>query len=121
LLPLKEGVFLANETFLGTNYIRNHLPTKFKNWKILYAQDTYISDRKYWDDISKNPISLASSRGMDINVLSLDRERILINDDAYKTADLLDKNGFIPVPIKFRHGEIFAGGIHCSTLDLERE
>lgn len=121
LIPLKEGVFLANEKFLGTNYIVNNLPTKFKNWEIIYAQDTYQKDREYWDELSKNPIALASSRGMDINVLSLNRTDILINDDAYRTADLLYKNGFNPIPIKFRHGEIFAGGIHCSTLDLIRE
>lgn len=121
LLPLKEGVFLANEQFLGTDYIRNNLPTKFKNWKIIYAQDSYQEDRIYWDEITKNPISLASSRGMDINVLSLNRNEILINDDAFRTAELLYKNGFSPIPIKFRHGEIFAGGIHCSTLDIERE
>lgn len=121
LIPLKEGVFLANEQFLGTNYIINNLPTKFKNWKIIYAQDSYKEDRIYWDEITKNPISLASSRGMDINVLSLNRNEILINDDAFRTSELLYKNGFTPIPIKFRHGEIFAGGIHCSTLDIERE
>ena len=121
LLPLKEGVFLANEKFLGSNYIKDNLPEKFKNWTILYAQDTYEEDRKYWDELSKNPIALSSSRGMDINVLSLNRNEILINDDAVRTSDLLYKNGFTPVPIQFRHGEIFAGGIHCSTLDLDRE
>lgn len=121
LIPLKEGIFLVNEKFLGSNYIKNNLPDKFKNWKLLYAQDSYEEDRKYWDNLSKNPIALASSRGMDINVLSLNRKEILINDDALKTSDLLYKSGFEPIPIKFRHGEIFAGGIHCSTLDLERE
>lgn len=121
LIPLKEGVFLANEKFLGSNYIKDNLPEAFKNWKVIYAQDSYEEDRKYWDSISKNPIALASSRGMDINVLSLNRNEILINDDAVRTSELLYKNGFTPVPIRFRHGEIFAGGIHCSTLDLDRD
>jgi glycine amidinotransferase len=66
-------------------------------------------------------MALASSRGMDINVLSLDRNNVLIQHDATRTAELLYKNGFTPIPIQFRHGEIFAGGIHCSTLDLERD
>ena len=120
LIPLKEGVFLVNERFLNTDYIKSSLPEKFQNWTLIYAQDTYEEDRKYWDNISKNPIALASSRGMDINVLSLNRSEVLINDDAVRTADLLYKHYFQPIPIKFRHGEIFAGGIHCSTLDLER-
>ncbi len=121
LMPLKEGVFLVNEQFLNTNYIKNGLPEKFKNWEIIYAQDQYVEDKKYWDLVSKSEIALASSRGMDINVLSLDRNRVLIQEDAVRTAELLYKNKFEPVPIRFRHGEIFAGGIHCSTLDLERE
>ena len=121
LLPLKEGVFLANERFLNSNHILDQLPEEFKKWKIIYAQDQYQEDRKYWDEISKNQISLASSRGMDINILGLNRKEILINDDAVRTSDLLYKNGFEPIPIKFRHGEIFAGGIHCSTLDLDRD
>lgn len=121
LVPLKEGVFLANERFVKTNYIKNNLPEKFKSWDILYARDSYKKDRKYWEKVNKCPIALASSRGMDINVLSLDRKRIIIQDSAIKTIDLLDANGFEPIPIEFRHSELFAGGIHCSTLDVERE
>lgn len=121
LIPLKEGVFLANEIFLHSNKIKEELPSKFKNWEIIYAQDRHLDEKVYWDLASRSPMALASSRGMDINVLSLDRDKILIQDDANRTIDLLGKHGFTPIPIKFRHGEIFAGGIHCSTLDLDRE
>ena len=121
LMPLTEGVFLANEMFLKTDYIKNNLPKEFKSWKIIYARDKYMENKKYWEEINKCPIALASSRGMDINVLSIDRKKIIIQDSAVKTIDVLDKNGFEPIPIQFRHSELFAGGIHCSTLDLERE
>ena len=121
LIPLKEGVFLANEIFLHSNKIKEELPEKFKNWTIIYAQDKHINEKIYWDMTNSSPMALASSRGMDINVLSIDRNKILIQDDAYRTIELLDKNNFTPIPIRFRHGEIFAGGIHCSTLDLDRE
>lgn len=121
LMPLTEGVFLANEMFLKTNYIKDNLPEKFKNWKIIYARDQYMENKKYWEEINKCPIALASTRGMDINILSLDRKRIIIQDSAYKTIDVLADNGFEPIPIQFRHSELFAGGIHCSTLDLERD
>ena len=121
LVPLTEGVFLANEIFLKTNYIKDNLPKEFKSWKIIYARDQYMENKKYWEEVNKCPIALASTRGMDINILSLDRKKIIIQDSAIKTIDVLDKNGFEPIPVQFRHSELFAGGIHCSTLDLERD
>ena len=80
-----------------------------------------MENKKYWEEVNKCPIALASTRGMDINILSLDRKKIIIQDSAIKTIDVLDKNGFEPIPVQFRHSELFAGGIHCSTLDLERD
>ena len=66
-------------------------------------------------------IKLASSRGMDINVLSLDEKRVLVNRRAIGVIKTLEDNGFDAIPIDLDNGEIFAGGIHCSTLDLVRE
>lgn len=120
LLPLRPGVFLANEMFLRKGDIKSQLPRKFQNWDIIYAQDFYMEDRQYWNQLTKDKTLLASSRGMDVNVLSLNEKDILINHDAVRTQDELYKNGFNPIPIRFRHGEIFAGGLHCSTLDLKR-
>lgn len=66
-------------------------------------------------------IRLASSRGMDINVLSIDESRVLVNKRAVGVKDILSKNGFDVIEVELDYGEIFAGGIHCSTLDLVRE
>ena len=54
-------------------------------------------------------------------LLSLDESKILILKEAVKTQELLYKNGFEPIPVELDNGEIFAGGIHCSTLDISRE
>ena len=35
--------------------------------------------------------------------------------------NLMNKNGFDIVEVELENGEIFAGGIHCSTLELVRE
>jgi glycine amidinotransferase len=116
LICLKPGVFLVNPLYPN---IRDLLPSKFRNWTYLYPQDlTANIDVRGMTDID---IRLASSRGMDVNVLSIDESTVLVTDRAVGVADLLDKNGFNVIPIKLEHGEIFAGGIHCSTLDLVRE
>ncbi len=113
---LKPGVFLCDPKYMN---IRDLLSEKFKNWKFLYPNDlTQNIDVTGMTDID---IRLASSRGMDINVLSIDENNVVVYDRAVGVIDILEKNGFNVYPISFDNGEIFAGGIHCSTLDLVRE
>jgi len=112
---LDEGKFLVNPKYQNLKEI---MPEKFKKWDYIYPENT---TRKY----PKNRLSinalLASERGMDINVLSISPTQVLVSDDAIETIKILEKNKFEVIPIKLRHSEIFAGGIHCSTLDVERE
>lgn len=116
LICLRPGVFMVNPLYPN---IRDLLPAKFRNWTYLYPQDlTANIDVTGMTDID---IRLASSRGMDVNVLSIDEKTVITTDRAHGVNDLLDKNGFEVIPVKLEHGEIFAGGIHCSTLDLVRE
>jgi glycine amidinotransferase len=116
LICLRPGVFLVNPLYPN---IKDLLPSKFRNWTYLYPQDlTANIDVRGMTDID---IRLASSRGMDVNVLSVDENTVLVTDRAVGVADILDKNGFTVIPVKLEHGEIFAGGIHCSTLDLVRD
>lgn len=116
LICLRPGVFMVNPLYPN---IRDLLPAKFSNWTYLYPQDlTANIDVTGMTDID---LRLASSRGMDVNVLSVDENTVLVTDRAVGVADILDKNGFNVIPVKLEHGEIFAGGIHCSTLDLVRE
>lgn len=116
LICLKPGVFLANPNF---KKYQNQLPDKFKSWKFLYPKDlTTNIDVHGMTDID---IRLASSRGMDINVLSINENTVLVNKRAISVKDILSKNGFNVIEVQLDYGEIFAGGIHCSTLDLVRE
>lgn len=95
------------------------LPDKFKRWKFIIPEDLSQSlDVRGMTDID---IRLASTRGMDINVLSIDEKRVLVNRRAIGVIKALEQNGFEPILVDLDNGEIFAGGIHCSTLDLVRE
>jgi len=116
IIALKPGVFLVNPIYPN---IKDVMPDKFKNWTYLYPKDlTKQLDTTGMTDID---IQLASSRGMDVNVLSLDENKVVTNKLALGVNDILDKNGFDVITTTLDHGEIFAGGIHCSTLDLVRE
>lgn len=116
LVCLKPGVFLLNPKFAC---VKDMLPKKFQSWKFIVPEDlTQQLDVSGMTDID---IQLASSRGMDINVLSLDEKRVLVNRRAVGVIKALEQNGFEPILVDLDNGEIFAGGIHCSTLDLVRE
>lgn len=117
LICLSPGTFLVNPHYRN---IKEKLPKKFANWNYIYPDDLRIPPRVV-PGMTDLDLQLASSRGMDINILSLDENTVLVNELAINVSEILDKNGFNVIPVKLRHSEIFGGGIHCSTLDLLRE
>lgn len=64
---------------------------------------------------------LASSEGMSINILMIDPKTAIVNESDTVVQEILDKNGFDVVPVRLRYCQAFGGGIHCSTLDLDRD
>ena len=113
---LNEGTFLVNPKYSN---LRDYLPEKFKNWNFIFSGDvnsnlTKIKHQNYAKQ-------LASTAGMDMNVLSIDPKTVIVNEDAKDTINALKKNNFNVIPIQFRHSELFGGSLHCSTLDLWRE
>jgi len=94
-----------------------HLPLKYHD----LDKYTYLSPKNIprpGDDLD---ICLASQAGMDINILSIDENTVVVNKDAVETIKVLEDNSFRVIQIQLRHSESFGGGIHCSTLDLQRE
>lgn len=116
LICLRPGVFLVNPKY---HNIRDKLPSKFRNWKFIIPEDT--TQQLDVTNMTSLDIQLASSRGMDINVLSIDENVVIVNERATGVRKSLEEHGFTVIPTKLEHGEIFAGGIHCSTLDLVRD
>jgi glycine amidinotransferase len=116
IVQLNHDTFLVNPKHKDD--IMDAIPEKFRHFKFLYPYDE--TSNRVIEDGTDIGIQLASERGMDINVLSVSPNRVLVNQDAIGTIKVLEENGFDVIPIQLRHSEIFAGGIHCSTLDLRR-
>lgn len=116
IVCLRPGVFLVDPKYYG---IKDLLPEKFRNWTYLYPDD--LPDNIDVTGMTDIDIRLASSRGMDVNVLSIDENTVVVNKRAYGVKKVLERAGFDIVEVELDHGEIFAGGIHCSTLDLVRD
>ena len=117
IASLRPSVFLLSPTV--TNEQFKQLPSQIQKCKFIVPDDSNKSfDAKGLTDVE---IQLASSRGMDLNVLSIDEQTVLVNKRAVNVIRALEKEHFIVVPIELDNGELFGGGIHCSTLDLVRE
>jgi len=110
LTQLNENTFLVNPNFPN---IQEKLPNFMKDMSFIYPKK--VESRKV------EGMRIASDAGMDINVLSIDPQTVIVNKEAKGTIEVLEEHGFSYIPIQLRHSEIFGGGIHCSTLDLERE
>lgn len=95
------------------------MPEKFRSWKFIYPEN--LPPNKDVTGMTDADIRLASSRGMDINVLSVDENTVIASEQAVGVIKALEKNGFTVCPVRLENGEIFGGGIHCSTLDLVRD
>lgn len=118
LACLKPGVFLVDPKYKN---IKDLLPSKFKSWKLLIPDENELTKNIDIHGMTNLDIRLASSRGMDINILSIDENTCIVSDRAVCVKNLLERNGFNVVSVQLDNGEIFAGGIHCSTLDLVRD
>jgi glycine amidinotransferase len=110
IAPLSKKTVLVNPDFLD----RKSLPAFFDDWKIIEAP---------------KPDSFASSIGdyqvvsdwMSMNVLSLDSNRIIVEEKQTSLIELLRKEGFTPIPCAFEDYYIFGGSFHCATLDITRK
>jgi glycine amidinotransferase len=111
ILPLRPGKLLLREP----KYL-DMLPAPLKKWDIIYPPEPM--DRMfpaYTDDEL-----LLTSKYIDLNVLSIDPERVIVNSQFPELMNTLEKHGFTPIPVQHRHRRLFGGGFHCFTLDTVR-
>lgn len=110
VLPLRPGTLLARAS---ANL--DSLPEKLKTWDVI---------RYEWFDqpveAEQDGIPFLASQSIGINVLSLDEERVLVQDIQLPLIHDLEKAGFTPIPCRWRHGRSLGGGFHCMTLDIRR-
>ena len=62
----------------------------------------------------------ASSTWLSMNTLSLDTERIMVEEQELPLIELYEKLGFKCIKVPFRHAYSIGGGLHCYTCDIRR-
>ncbi len=111
VLPLKPGKLL-----LRNQECFELLPDFLKKWDIIYAPEP---EANIFPNYESDDLVL-TTKYIDLNVLSLDEEKVIVNACFPELIKILEQNGFTPIPVRHRHRRIFGGGFHCFTLDTVR-
>jgi glycine amidinotransferase len=106
LLPLAPGKLLVNKKRIG------EIPKIFKNWDILEAPEPCMPD---------NHSLYMSSKWINMNMLSLDEKRVVVEAQDKPMIQSLTNWGFKPIKCNFRNFNTFGGSFHCATLDIRRK
>jgi glycine amidinotransferase len=112
LVPLRPGKLLIDARMITS---LDMLPPALRKWDIIRVTAAELNPAAY----EHESLSLASI-AIDINVLSIDEHKVVVNRAAKGVIRLLEQHGFTPVPVNFRHGRILGGAFHCVTLDVRR-
>lgn len=110
---LKEGLLLLHSGYIPC--WKEMLPPFFHSWDKIFYPTPWLDENSY--------ILPELNRGTtDINILILDKDRILVDEHTFSFyLKKLRKYNIMPIPVKLRHKYCWVGGIHCITNDLVRE
>jgi N-dimethylarginine dimethylaminohydrolase len=132
ILPLSEDTFLVNSVRVN----EANLPPLLEGSKVLYfhevepvpqeEKDFHIN---YREPASKEIKALGfhsnladiSSPWAGLNVLSVNRQTVLVESRQTALMKLLTSNGYEVIPVQMRHPYTMLGGLHCTTLDVDRD
>ena len=110
-IPIRPGLALTTKP-----NIKDHLPTIFSDWEIIYVP---IIDRTH-SELDDQDVKIASPK-IWINALSIDSNTIICHTQYYKFLKIaLHKHNVSVIPSQIRHCELFGGAHHCVTLDIRR-
>jgi glycine amidinotransferase len=109
LIPLAPGKVMVNPVNLDVD----KLPDFFKSWDVLIAPKPNRTPATVYG-------TSVISHWVNMNVLSLDEERVIVEKSQETMIQALKDWGFKPIPCTFEDHYPFLGSFHCATLDVRR-
>lgn len=140
ICPVKPGLLLSIRDL-------DEHEISFPGWEIVYLENqgldavkdwTYLKEKnagKWWipghetDDALidfvetwlQDWVGYVEETVFDVNNLVIDEKNILVSGYNKKAFDAFDRHGITPHVVPWRHRFFWDGGLHCITLDLDRE
>jgi glycine amidinotransferase len=109
LLPLRPGLLLVNAERVSPRTL-DHSP--------LARWDRIVVDKPR--PLGSVPRFMTSG-WVNMNVLSLDHERVIVESNDVELARQLEQHGFQVMRIPFEHVNAIGGSFHCAVLDVRRQ
>jgi N-dimethylarginine dimethylaminohydrolase len=105
---LRPGLSLANSARLT----REALPAALRGWDVRWVDEPRDDGYAF----SWPPAFV----WVGMNILALDATTVVVPAGQPELCTMLEGAGVTPVPVRFRHGRTFGGGLHCCSLDTSR-
>lgn len=111
-VPLRPGLMLVDRPDVVPK-----LPLQLQKWDVIYNPKSYDRPPRY----ESHNIPIASD-AIDINILMINPDLAIVQERNYDVLSKLFKPHKIEcIPVPIRHDQLFAGGHHCTTLDVCRD
>jgi hypothetical protein len=118
--PDWEVMYLPNEAW---HKVKPFLELKDKNggrwWIKGYENDSEVFD--FVETWLRDWTGYMEESVFDVNILTVNRNNVIVNNYNKEVFAKFEQYGITPHICPLRHRYFWDGGIHCSTLDLDRE
>lgn len=142
MCPVKPGLLMSivdpdiedyQETFPGWEvcWLTGEGWGKVENWKNFkqktngkwwikgYEQDNELID--FVETWLQDWVGYVEETVFDVNSLVIDEKNIIVSGYNKTAFEAFERHGVTPHIVPFRHRYFWDGGIHCNTLDLDRD
>jgi hypothetical protein len=118
--PGWEVVYLPGQSW---SKVQSFLDLKAKNKGRWWIQDETVDDHfvEFVDTWMSDWVGYVEETVFDVNMLIIDHHNVIVFNENPQVFRALERHGMTPHVITFRHRYFWDGGIHCVTLDLDRE
>lgn len=107
---LREGLMLLNPSRIKS---KDQLPAPFCSWDAIFCPEPV--DIGYYKNYCN------ASKWINMNLFSVNKELVCIEENQLNLAKELKKYGIESELLPMRHQRTLGGGFHCVTLDLDRD
>ena len=112
ITPLRPGLVLINPLRVPPALREELKAGLFKGWDLVEVPEPVIPD--------SHPLYM-TSKWINMNIVSIDEERVLVEAEDEPMFKLLTDLGMKPIRCAFRNFNSFGGSFHCATCDVYRE
>ncbi|MDB5036678.1 MAG: amidinotransferase [Bacteriovoracaceae bacterium] len=112
IVPLRPGLVIINPERVPESLVRKLQSGLFKGWDFVKVPRPIIPD---------SHTLYMTSKWINMNVLSLDEKRVMVEAQDEPMIKLFKDLGMEPIKCPFRNFNTFGGSFHCATLDVHRD